>query len=417
MTHRILIVGAGTGGTLLANLLAKDLKHELDAGDLEVHVLGDSDTHCFQPGNLDVAFRGVDPERFLHPQRPLLDKRVTFSDEGAERIVPAARQVQTKTGRIIGYDHLVLATGGYARPDLMPGLEGSLSFHRGPREAQRIWDALQEFQGGRIVVAITEVPYKCPPSPNEACFLLDEHLRKRGLREKTSIKLLTPYPHAYPAAAIAEQVEARFLEKGIELGSFFNAMEVDPDQKAIRSLEGEEVPYDLLVAIPPHRGAPVVAESGLADREGWIPVDRETLRVEGHPRTYALGDATALPISKSGVVAHLEALVVHKNILSDLGKEIGEWAYDGRINCPMEVGDHRLLFISATYQRAPEKDKPTVVKYAMKKAFNRLYWTALGGDLEGLFHLYFGDTSEHRLPEGPGETDDVKEDPPMASFR
>lgn len=411
MSHRIVVVGAGTGGTMTANLLARELKKDLANGAISLTVVGDSPQHCFQPGNLDVAFRGVSAARFLHAERPLLERHVQFVDSGAARIDTAERNVLLGDGGTLAYDHLILATGAEARQDLIPGLaEHTLSFHLGPKVAQRIWDRLEGFQGGHIVVAIAEFPYKCPPSPNEACFLLDEHLRKRGLRGKTRITLLTPYPRAYPAEKVSHQVEERFKKLGIELGTFFSLGEAKPG--ALVSLEGDEVACDLALVVPPHRGARLVTDSGLGDKEGWVPADKETMRVTGQPSTYALGDCTNIPISKSGVVAHLQAVVVAKNILSDLGRDFGDWAYNGRINCPMEVGDHRLLFVSATYEQPPEENKPTIIKYAMKKAFNRMYWTALSGRLEWMFEMYFGPTATHRLPQVPGDDMGPKEEAP-----
>lgn len=413
MPHRIVIVGAGTGGTMVANILAGDLKPDLANGTLSITVVGDSSEHCFQPGNLDVAFKGAKPERFLHAQRPLLRKGVAFHAQGAQRIDAQASQITLNDGAVLPYDHLVLATGAEARQDLIPGLqEHTQSFHLGPKIAQRIWDDLQDFHGGTIVVAIAEFPYKCPPSPNEACFLLDEHLRKQGLRDKTTIRLLTPYPRAYPASKVSEQVEARFKKLGIELGTFFNVERAEA--KALHSLEGETAPFDLAIVIPPHRGVQLITDSGLGDKEGWIPTDKQTMRVVGHDRIYALGDCTNIPISKSGVVAHLQSVVVAKNILADLGKTFGEWAYNGRISCPMEIGDHRLLFVSGTYEQEPQQDQPTIVKYAMKKAFNRMYWTALSGKLEWMFDWYFGPTATHRLPTLPGDELGPKEEPPPA---
>lgn len=413
MPETIVVVGAGTGGCLTANLLAKELRRELDAGDIELYVVEERGEHAFQPGNLDVAFRGKDPEAFLRPAAPLLDKRIRFRPEGAERIDLQKRCLTLGDAGVITFDHLVIATGAVARPDLMPGLtEGSLSFHLGPRKAKDIWDALQDFQGGKVVVAIAQVPYKCPPSPNEACFLLDEHFRKRGMRDKVEIKLLTPFPRAYPAEAVSEQVQERFDEKGITLEPFFMMDSVDPKKKVAVSMEGTEVPYDLLIAIPPHSGAPLIQRSGIGDAEGFVPTDRETMRVKGQEHVYALGDCTDLPISKSGVVAHLQSLVVANNILADLGKEEGEFAYNGRINCPMEVGDHRLLWVQSTYKEAPQPNRPSMVKYAMKKAFNRMYWKALSGDLEWMFKLYFGPTSEHRLPEVPEAPENEPADVP-----
>lgn len=393
MPENIVILGAGTGGTMTANLLAATLRSDIRRGDTSLTVVADTGAHVFQPASLDVAFKGAPPARSVRPERPLLKPEVRLVTDGATRIDTLRQSIVLESGDELPYDALVLATGAVARPDAMPGLtEASLNFHTGPENAAKIWEALRRFERGRIVVAISSVPYKCPPSPNEAVFMLDEHFRRRGMREKVEIRLVTPYPHAYPAAPIAGVIEPRLEQQGIEVTTFFNMESADPERKLITSLEGEEIPYDLLIAIPPHRGAPVITASGLGDAEGWIPTDKETNRVKGFRNVFAMGDATDIPISKSGVVAHLQAEVVAHNVLATL-RGGDDFAFEGRINCPMEVGDRRALFISATYKDAPKPQRPNVVKYAMKRSFGRMYWRVLRGNMEPMFRVYFGRTS------------------------
>lgn len=380
---------------MVANLLRKRLPRAAS-----ILVVGQGGDHVFQPASLDVAFRGARPERFIHAQRLLLRRGVSFDPTGAERIDPSRRVVRLLDGRELPFDALVLATGALADPTLLPGLAGhGLDFHTGPHQARRIWDALREFRSGRVVVAIAGVPYKCPPSPVEAVFLLDEYFRTRGDRDAVTITLATPYPRAYPAPAVSDVVEPRLREKGIELVTLFNMGGVDAERKVVHSLEGEEVAYDLLIAIPPHRGADVIVASGLGDADGFVPTDKETMRVVGHERIFALGDATAIPISKSGVVAHLEAPVVAENVARFLEGAPGERAYEGRINCPMEMGEREALFVSATYESPAEHQLPNLVRYMMKRAFTHLYWSSLRGELEWVFRPYFGRTSHEKKQE------------------
>ena len=291
------------------------------------------------------------------------------------------------------YDYLVLATGSVARPDVMEGLDSALTFHRGPVQAAKIWESLQRFKHGKVVVAIAGVPYKCPPSPNEAVFMLDEFFRKRGLRNSVEIKLLTPFPRAYSTQIISDVVSVMSEERGIEVVPFFMADHVDPSEKKIYSLEGEGIDYELLIAIPPHRGASVISASGIGDSEGWIPTDKRTLKVKDQSGVYAIGDATNIPISKSGVVAHLESGTTARNIESDLLGTSQLFEYNGRINCPMETGHRQALFIAGTYSTPPPKPSPTFVRYVMKKGFGKLYWSALKGRWDWLFDIYFGKTT------------------------
>jgi len=398
----VVIVGSGTGGTFAANLLAKQLRSRIKRGEVSIELVGESDEHVFQPANLDVALKGKRPERYVKRESRLLNPLVKFYPEAAEKIDLGDRRVYTKTGRSLGYDYLLVATGAVADPSMTPGLEeGSLNFHTGPFNAARIWEKLKGFSGGKVVVAVAGVPYKCPPSPNEAAFLLDEHFRKRGIRERVEIKLLTPYPRAYPAEAISEVIEPLYERLGIEVVTFFSMDSVDPKKKVVYSLDGEEYEYDLLLAIPPHRGADVIIRSEVGDEEGWIPTDKHTLFIKDYDDALAIGDATNIPISKSGVVAHLESGVAVLNILSGIEGYGEVFRYNGRINCPMELGYGRAIFVSATYDKPPEPQKPSRIKAIMKSTFSRIYWKALSGDLEWIFKLFLGECAS---PTNGGKT-------------
>ena len=391
--QRLVVVGSGDGGTFTANLLASELRDEVRGGLVSVQLIGEHLEHPFQPGNLDVAFKGVAPDKYVKDETQLLRKGISFIQDPAIKIDFATRTVTTRTGNIIGYDFLVIATGAVADPSKIPGLaEGSMNFHTGGQNSQLIWKSLQDFQGGTVVVAIAGTPHKCPPSPDEAAFMLDEYFSKRGIRDKVKIKFLTPYPRPYPAEKISRVVEPMFQEKGIEVSTFFNVDSVDPKERKIFSLEGEAVDFDMLIAIPPHHGADVIINSGIGDEDGYVPTDRGTMMVVGQKGVYCLGDATNIPVSKSGVVAHLQSVVVAHNIVSEIAKSSDFLEYNGRINCPMEVGHHRAIFVSATYTSPPTDQTPSIVKYFMKRSFAMIYWRALKGSLESVFDFFFGQT-------------------------
>ncbi|MDV3277062.1 MAG: NAD(P)/FAD-dependent oxidoreductase [Nitrososphaerales archaeon] len=395
MVKRLVVLGAGTGGTLLANLLSSRLHDRIRSGEIEVLLLGDGFRHYFQPANLDIAFKGVPPDSESRNESDLLKPGVTFVPDPAAKVDLANRRITTAGGTTYGYDFLVMAPGAEAAPEMMPGLkEGSLNFHTGPWGAEMVWDAVRNFKKGKVVVAIAGVPYKCPPSPDEALFLLEEHFKKRGVKEDVELTLLTPYPRSYPAEKTAKIVGPLLEERNIKVVPFFNMESVDPTKKRVYSLEGEEIPYDLLISVPPHRGTRVVRDSGIGDQEGWIPTDRRNLRIKGHDDAFAIGDATDIPVSKSGVVAHLESKVVANNLIAAMDGEPIEYAYNGRINCPMELGHHRAIFVSATYESPPTPQSPSLVKYAMKRGFASIYWSTLSGSLEWLMDAYFGETSK-----------------------
>ena len=391
--QRTVIVGSGTGGTLTANLLAKALRGDIRRGEASVELVGAGLRHPFQPANLDIAFKGASPGGLDRPEEELLVDGVKLVNDPAEMIDLQGKRVTTKGGLELVYDYLVIATGAVADAAKLPGLkEGSLNFHTGPNDSMRIWNALQSFNGGKVVIAIAGTPHKCPPSPNEAAFMMEELFRRKGIRDKTDIKFLTPYPRAYPAEKLSNVVAPLFEERGIEVVPFFNVDSVDPTQRKIYSLEGESYDYDLLVAVPPHHGAEVIINSGIGDEDGWIPTDKDTMKIKGFDEAYAIGDATDIPVSKSGVVAHLQSIVVTKNILSSMKGSQDLLRYNGRINCPMEVGQRKAIFVSATYTSPPEDQTPSTVKYLMKKSFGKLYWRALNGSLEPIFDVFFGQT-------------------------
>ena len=389
----VVVVGSGDGGTFTANLLAAELRREIRDGSASVQLVGEHLTHPFQPGSLDIAFKGASPEKYVRDESGLLRKGVEFLQDPAVKIDLEVRTVTTKSGRVLPYDYLVIATGAVADPSKIPGLtEGAMNFHTGPQNAKLIWDALQKFQGGTVVVAIAGTPHKCPPSPNEAAFMIDEFFRERGIRDQVKIKFLTPYPRPYPAEKISRVVEPMFQEKGIEVSTFFNVDSVDPTNKKIYSLEGEAFDYDMLIAIPPHHGADVIINSGIGDEDGYVPTDKGTMKVAGQDGVYCIGDATNIPVSKSGVVAHLQSVVVAHNVVAEIRKSHDLLEYNGRINCPMEVGSHRAIFVSATYTSPPADQTPSLVKYYMKRSFSMIYWRALNGSLERVFDVFFGRT-------------------------
>lgn len=400
MVKRLAIVGGGTGGTFAANLLGTRLREQVRRGELEITLFGEGFRHHFQPGNLDIAFKGAAPDSFSKSELDLLRKEVTFIPDRVSTVDLENRMVTTASGLPFAYEYLVMATGAEAAPDMIPGLaESSVNFHTGPSGAQKVWEAVKDFKRGKVGVVIAGVPHKCPPSPDEALFLLDDYLRHKGVRNDVELTLLTPYPKPYPADKISKVVSPLFDEKGIKTLPFFNLESVDPDAKKAYSLEGEEYGYDLLIAIPPHRGTRVVRESGFGDEEGWIPADRKTMRIKGRDDAFAIGDATNIPISKSGVVAHLQSKAVAMSLISAVEGTPMEFEYNGRINCPMEVGQRRAIFVSATYESPPADQAPSMIKYAMKRGFGSLYWSALSGRWEWMMDAYFGRTNRE-VPRG-----------------
>jgi sulfide:quinone oxidoreductase len=366
---------------------------KIHSGKVKVHLVSGSKYHIFQPGYLHVAFTGQDPKELLRDEDDLVNRDIHLIGEDADRIDLKTQTVTLKSGQKLPYDYVIVATGSVANPEAIPGLsEAALNFHTSPEESKKIWEALQRIDGGHVVVGIAGVPHKCPPSPNEAAFLLDDYLRKRGIRDKVKITFVTPYPRSYPAEPMSRVVEPRFQKRGIEVVTFFNVESVDPAKREINSLEGESVSYDLLLMVPPHRGADVIIKSGIGDVDGWIPTDKNTMKITGYENAYAVGDATDIPISKTGVTAHLESITATSNIVSSIRRTMELYKYNGRINCPFEMGSGTAAFVIASYDMPVKEVQPTRLRYMMKKGFAMFYWQTLSGNWDWIFDLYFGRT-------------------------
>jgi sulfide:quinone oxidoreductase len=376
--QRILILGGGVGGTLTANLLVRKLRHQVDRGDVEVMVVDATGQHVYQPGFMYIAMGGERAANLERPERSLLDKRVTLVVGEVAR-VDAARQVVTLSdGLPLGYDHLVLATGSRIVPEAIEHFDTEAQHFYTAEAAAKLRAALDAFKGGRIVIGIAGMPYKCPPAPLEVAFLIESELRDRGLREAASIDFCSPIGRAFTIESVSDMATPILEEKGIELHTFFNVEAIHPDRKVIESLEGEELGYDLLILVPPHKGQQFLMDSGLAPAPGgWLPTDRHTLLVGGRPNVYALGDATDLPLSKAGSTAHFEAPVVAERITAAIiGRApIGKHAdYEGKVMCFFEIGDGKGTLLQFDYDHPPRPPKPNHLWHLGKIVFNKTYW-------------------------------------------
>jgi sulfide:quinone oxidoreductase len=369
MPARVVILGGGVGGTLAANLLDKELGR-----DVHVTVVDPTGMHVYQPGFLYVALGQARGRWLSRDERTLLRPGVELAVEAATRIDPGAGTVQLQHGGSLPFDHLVIATGARLIRDTVPGLlEGSYDFYS-IDGALRLREALRTFRGGRVAVGIAGIPYKCPPAPVEFVFMVDEYLRKRGLRARSEVTLLSPLNRAFTIESASKLVQPLMDQRGIRLETFFNVEAVDPSSGTVLSLEGDKADYDLLVLVPPHRGQEVVEASGLGDPGGWVPTDKLTLQHAEHENVFAIGDATNLPISKSGSTAHFEAPVVASRIASIVHGKAPKANYGGRVMCFLETGGGKATALRFDYEHPPVPPTPSRVWHAAKWMFNRLYW-------------------------------------------
>jgi len=325
-----------------------------------------------------IAFGGERADRLQRPERSLLDGRVKLVVGEAVEIREEGRTVRLADGTWLGYEHMVLATGSRIVPEEVPGFEQHAHHFYGAEAALRLRGALDAFAGGPIVIGIMGLPYKCPPAPLEVAFLIEAELRQRGLRERSEVHYCSPIGRAFTIETVSEMATPVLAEKGIELHTFFNVEAIDGERKVVQSLEGEELAYELLVLVPPHRGAQVLIDSGLAPAPGgWLPTDRHTLQVGGRANVYALGDATDLPLSKAGSTAHFEAPVVAERIhaaIEGRAPDARHGNYQGRVMCFFEVGDGKGTLLRFDYDHPPQPPKPNRFWHLGKVVFNKAYW-------------------------------------------
>ncbi|HYM95762.1 MAG TPA: FAD-dependent oxidoreductase [Candidatus Sulfotelmatobacter sp.] len=372
MATRVIVVGGGVGGTLAANLISKEL-----SSDAKVTVVDPTGMHVYQPGFLYVALGQANGRWLAQDERHLLRRSVEMVIDRAVRIDPAQRTVTLGRGGRLDYDFLVLATGARLAGEEIPGLVGGAHDFYSLEGAIRLREALRAFPGGRIVMGVAGIPYKCPPAPVEFVFMLEQYLHRRGIREKSTITLASPLNRAFTIETTSKVVQPILEQRGIELATFFNVEAVLPDRKVVTSIEGEELPYDLLVLVPPHRGAQMIEDSGLGDERGWVPVSRATLQHEKFDTIFAIGDATNLPISKSGSTAHFEAPVVASQIAARVRGTTAKENYGGRVMCFLETGHSQATTIRFDYDHPPVSPNPSPLWHVAKWAFNRAYWVTV----------------------------------------
>jgi sulfide:quinone oxidoreductase len=396
---RIVILGSGTGGTMTANRL----RRRFDADEAEIHIVDRDDRHVYQPGLLFVPFGLTQAEEIVRPRRRQLRDGIVFHQNEVESVSIERDEVLLDDGTVLPYDVLVIATGVRLQPEETEGLTGPgwnervFTFYT-PEGAAALHDALERFDGGRLVVNLIDMPIKCPVAPLEFAFLADWYLRERGVRSRTELVYSTPLDAAFTKPIASQHLGSLLTEKEVELVTEFNAGEVDGIGGKLTSYDGRELDFDLLVTIPLHGGAAYLERSrGLGDALGFVPTDKRTLQTPAKANVFALGDATDLPTSKAGSVTHFEAEVLTENIARSFADQELVDGYDGHANCFIETGFHKALLIDFNYDTEPLPGHfPTVfglpllresrLNHLGKLAFQWIYWHALlpGRELPGI---------------------------------
>jgi sulfide:quinone oxidoreductase len=383
---RLLILGAGTGGTALANRMLKKLP-----SDWGVTVVDPGQNHVYQPGLLFIPFGMKDDARNIRPRHGTLRKGVEWVQREVERIDRERKQVLLTDGHELSYDLLVIASGAGIEPSETPGLEspGIHQFYTYDG-AKALQSALADFNGGRLLLNVVEMPIKCPVAPLEFMFLADDFFTGKGIRDKVELVYATPMVGAFTRPICSKLLAGMLTERSIHVESEFSTMEVDPDAKKLISYDGREMDYDLLVSIPVHKGAAFIEASGLGNELRFVPTHPKTLQSKADPNIFVLGDATDLPSSKAGSVAHFQVETLEINLMKAIGGEPLVEDFDGHANCFVETGFGKAMLIDFNYETEPLPGsfplpiagpmsllKETRLNHFGKLSFRWVYWNLL----------------------------------------
>lgn len=388
---KLLILGAGTAGTIMANKLMP----VLDRNEWQITIVDQDEKHYYQPGFLFIPFNIYNKEDVIKAKRDFFPSGVEVIMSSIEQIQPEVSKVKLTNGKVLSYDFLIVATGSRIHPEETEGLmngawrENIFDFYT-VEGAVALQNFFKYWEGGKMVINIVEMPIKCPVAPLEFSFLADWWLTEQGIRNKVEIEFVTPLPGAFTKPK-ASQLFGDFLDKkNIHLVPEFSVGRVDSSKNKIISWDEKEINYDVLITVPTNMGAEVIANSSMGDDLNFVPTDPKTLRSKEHENMFVIGDATDLPSSKAGSVAHFQADILFENILRAIdGRKLVE-GFDGHANCFIESGFGKGLLIDFNYDVEPLPGKyplPGVGPFSLlqetrmnhwgKMMFRWVYWNLL----------------------------------------
>ncbi len=387
-------------------MTANKLRTLLDAS-FDITIVDNDDTHYYQPGFLFLPFGTYEPADVMKPKREFIPRGVTYVNGAIAELDADAETVRLEDGTTLEYDYLIIATGTHPSPDETPGLSTS-EYGKTVHDfytfegAMALRDALAEFDGGRLVINLIEMPIKCPVAPLEFAFLAEAHFTDRGIRDKVDIVYVTPMSSAFTKPVAAKHLGDMFEHRGIELEPDFYLERVDADERKVVSYDEREVDYDLLVTVPINMGADFVAKAGLGDELNHVKVDHFTFQTPDHPNIFAVGDAAALPTSKAGSVAHFAMETFIPNFVDMVNGRPMTHRFDGHANCYIETGHDKAMLIDFNYDTQPLPGKyplpgvgpfsllkETEVNHWGKMMFKWMYWHLLlpGKDIPVPAHM------------------------------
>ena len=388
---KILILGAGTAGTMMAN----HLRGQLANSEWIIDIIDERNEHYYQPGFLFLPFDIYQPEDIIKPISEFIPKGVNLLREKIDRIVPFENYVMLANAERIDYDILIIATGAKIAIKETPGLDDrewrhSIFDFYTYEGALALRDKLRDWNGGKLVVHITEMPIKCPVAPLEFAFLADSFFKHKNMRERVDITYVTPLSGAFTKPKATERLAHLLEEKHIRIVSDFAIERVDNEHKKIIDYGGQEVAFDLLVTVPTNKGDEMIARSGMGDELNFVPTNKATLQSQTYSNVFVMGDASNIPASKAGSVAHFEAEILTDNILSFIKGEPMKQEFDGHANCFVETGDGKALLIDFNYTHEPVEGtfpfpgvgplrllKESRMNHMGKLAFRWIYWNML----------------------------------------
>ncbi|MFO7940424.1 MAG: FAD/NAD(P)-binding oxidoreductase [Bacteroidales bacterium] len=388
---KLVILGAGTGGTIMANKLRK----VLDKEEWDITIVDKHKTHYYQPGFLFIPFGIYGKHDVIKPKADFIPAGVKLEFAAIDRIDAEQNKVLLEGGRVLPYDYLIVATGTQINPDETPGLTG-VEWRKSIYDFYTLEGALalrqffRSWEGGRLVMNIAEMPFKCPVAPLEFVFLADAYFTEIGIRDKVDITYVTPLPGAFTKPKATKMLGELLEQKNIKVIPDFYLERVDNEEKKIVSYDGQEIPFDVLTIVPVNIGSEMVERSGMGDDLNFIPTDRYTLRSEKHENIFVLGDASNIPTSKAGSVVHFAAEVVYENFLSAIEGRPLQAHFDGHANCYIETGFGKGSLIDFNYETEPLAGtfplpgigpfgllKNTKMNHYGKVIFRWIYWHIL----------------------------------------
>jgi sulfide:quinone oxidoreductase len=382
-------------------------------------VVDQDDSHVYQPGLLFVPFGLTHLDEIIRPRRRQLHRGINYRQTAVDRVDLDTERVWLEDGTALEYDALVVATGSTLVPEETEGLTGPgwmekiFTFYT-PEGAAGLHEALEWFDGGRLVVNVVDMPIKCPVAPLEFCFLADWYLQELGIRDRVELTYVTPLDGAFTKPVASATLAGLLEEKGVGLVTEFNTGEVDGSGGRLVSYDGREVGFDLAVVVPLHSGAAYVGRSpGLGDELNFVPTDEHTLQSKARENVFVIGDAANLPVSKAGSVSHFEGEVLVENVRRFLAGDALDASYDGHTNCFIESGFHKALLIDFNYDMEPLPGhypaavglpllKESRLNHLGKLLFQSFYWRSLlpGRDIPGIGSA-MPDRGKHREPSRP----------------